>query len=57
MKYIKYLKNILSLKIEIILGLAISYFLDKTHNINYRLYKNLENNIIYIVFSIIIYQN
>ena len=41
-----YLKDILSLKIGIVLNLAIRYTLDKVYNTNYGLYKSLENNII-----------
>lgn len=40
----KCLNNILSLKIRIALGLIMRYILNGAHNINYILYKCLENN-------------
>ena len=58
MKYLKYiLENILSLKIRSTLGLKMRYTLNEAYNTNYALYKSLKNNIIYIIFNIMIYQN
>lgn len=43
---IVYLKNILSFKIAIVLSLTRRYTLNEAYNINHRLYKSLENNIL-----------
>lgn len=41
-----FLKNILILKIRILLSLTIIYTFNKAYNIKYKLYKNLKNNTI-----------